>query len=120
MTLPRSTRGKASGMVRFSAEPDPAMPPQPSQFDTSHMAMLQGQIRALEERSVDPREFGHLEQQVEQLIVQMAELQKTMGQISNTLSEAKGGWRTLMLLGGAGAAVGGLLTWMVQHIRIAP
>ena len=36
--------------------------------------------------------------------------------INSTLSEAKGGWRTLMMVGGAGVALGGMLNSLVHWI----
>lgn len=38
-----------------------------------------------------------------------------LDQVLLTLSEARGGWKTLMVIGGAASAVGGLVTWLVQH-----
>jgi len=85
--------------------------------DEKHLEMLSRHIANLEERMIDPREFGRLEQEVKQLASQMTTIQTTLSQINETLSEAKGGWRTLMLLGGAGAAIGGAITWAAQHLR---
>lgn len=88
------------------------------QLTDSQVAMIDRHITALEERMIDPRDFGRLEQQVQQLTDQVSDLQQTLADIKETLSEAKGGWRALMLLGGAGAAMGSLLTWALQNIRI--
>lgn len=33
-----------------------------------------------------------------------------------TLSEARGGWKFMMALGGAGATFGALVGWLVQHL----
>lgn len=87
-------------------------------MNDSQLALLDRHIAALEERMIDPRDFGRLEQQVQQLTNQVSDLQQTLTDIKSTLSEAKGGWRALMLLGGAGAAMGSILTWALQHIRL--
>ena len=55
--------------------------------------------------------------QIDALILQLREVNTKLGQIETTLSEARGGWRTLMLVGGAGASLGGLLTWFAQHFK---
>lgn len=47
-----------------------------------------------------------LQQQVRQLHTDMQAMNVTLQQISTTLSEARGGWKTLMLVGGIAAAVG--------------
>lgn len=39
--------------------------------------------------------------------------------MSTTIAEARGGWRMLMLLGGAGAAMGSAATWFLAHVRMA-
>ncbi len=36
------------------------------------------------------------------------------------LSEAKGGWRLLMLLGGGASMVGGFIVWAASHLSINP
>ncbi|CAB4158543.1 hypothetical protein UFOVP708_9 [uncultured Caudovirales phage] len=96
------------------------MSPATSQFTDGQAAILDRHITALEERMIDPRDFGRLEQQVQNLSQQVASLQETLGAINDTLKEAKGGWRALMLLGGAGAACGSLVTWAASHIRLLP
>jgi hypothetical protein len=56
------------------------------------------------------------------LQTQMAELKNGQTSMANqlrdiqaTLSEAKGGWRALMVLGGAGAAFGSAIAYILQH-----
>jgi hypothetical protein len=91
-----------------------------SQLTEGQAAILDRHITALEERMIDPRDFGRLEQQVANLSEQVATLQETLAAINTTLNEAKGGWRALMMLGGAGAAAGSLITWALSHLRILP
>lgn len=38
-------------------------------------------------------------------------------EIQDTLVQAKGGWRVLMLLGGVGAAIGSLATYLMQNFQ---
>ena len=51
-------------------------------------------------------EIDHLQKDVERIIDDIRDIKATLHAINDTLSQAKGGWRTLMLVGGAGAAVG--------------
>lgn len=44
---------------------------------------------------------------------QDAKLDKLLG----IMSEAKGGWRTLLMLGGAAGTIGGFITWALGHWR---
>lgn len=41
---------------------------------------------------------------------------KQLADILTQLSQARGGWRTLMWLGGAAGTLGGVLTWASQHV----
>lgn len=72
--------------------------------------------------NVDPQEFGRLQAQVAQLIesnrVNAATLE-TMSEAVHAMqlqmAEAKGGWRALMLIGGASASLGSVATWVLTH-----
>lgn len=57
---------------------------------------------------MDPleRDFGRLEARVSALEADMAELKADTKQILATLSEAKGGWKTLLLVAGAAGSMG--------------
>lgn len=74
---------------------------------------------------IDPIEFGRLQAQVETLIASdgaktalLAQLASDMTAVRLQLAEAKGGWRLLMLLGGAGATFGSVLTWGLTHFKV--
>lgn len=58
-----------------------------------------------------------LKNQIEVLHQDMQRLNTAVSNIQQTLSEAKGGWRTLMMIAGAGAACGvtatKLLAWLI-------
>ncbi len=79
---------------------------------------------------VDARAFGQLEGQVAALHQMMAAQNTTLAMqnetlgklntkldlLSSTMSEAKGGWKTVVWLAGIAASVGGLATWFVTHV----
>jgi NADPH:quinone reductase-like Zn-dependent oxidoreductase len=46
---------------------------------------------------------------MDKLVESVAIMQKTLMDIDRTLSEAKGGWKMLLAVGGAGGAVGAFL-----------
>lgn len=58
----------------------------------------------------------HLSANVEGLQVSNAQLTLKLDQVLATLSEARGGWKTLMVVGGAASSVGAALTWLLQHL----
>jgi hypothetical protein len=52
------------------------------------------------------RDIGRHDAQIETLQNQMDQVLRELHEIKATLAEAKGGWRMLMMMGGAGAAFG--------------
>lgn len=72
---------------------------------------------------IDAREFGRLEGEVQALgatlaaqNVVLAELKRELAAVNVTLSEAKGGWRVLLIIGGASATAATAVNWLLQHI----
>jgi hypothetical protein len=53
---------------------------------------------------------------MDKMVKEMAEIKKSLALIQATLSEAKGGWKTLLMVGGAAATVGGAVSWILQHM----
>ena len=62
-------------------------------------------------------EVAHLTKSVDELKTSNSQLVKAISDIQRTLDEASGGWRMLMLMGGAGAAAGGLISWVLTNLR---
>lgn len=72
---------------------------------------------------IDPQEFGRLQAQVERLLESNQVLTEAVATMSTAIqsmqlqmAEAKGGWRTLVFLGGAAASLGGAVSWLVTHL----
>mgnify|MGYP000025147615 CR=1 FL=1 len=96
---------------------------------------LQRQINELSEAMaavmddrISPREFGRLESEVAALTemvkaqsADMQELKSKLDAMNQTLTEAKGGWRMLMVVGGGMASVGAALGYLFTHtISVTP
>lgn len=60
-------------------------------------------------------QVGNLTQGMEGLQESNKELTAKVDQVLLALSEARGGWRTLMLVGGAASSAGAAVAWIVQH-----
>lgn len=58
---------------------------------------------------------AYLTASIEKVEANQAAQGEKLDQVLATLSEARGGWRTLMLVGGAASAAGGLISWAVTH-----
>lgn len=78
-----------------------------------HEALVQAQI-----------DIGRLEAEVAHMTAIVAELKASnkkmsekLDEIVAVLAEARGGWRTMMWMGGAAASLGAALSWFATHIQ---
>lgn len=67
------------------------------------------------ELAVHETEIKHLQADMDKMVADMEAIKTSLNQINQTLSEAKGGWKVLMMLGGAGGVLGSAITQVVQH-----
>ena len=65
--------------------------------------------------AVQANEIKHLHADVEDMKKDIEEIKKSLANIDKVLSEAKGGWKTLMWAAGAGSAVTAFLI-MIQQL----
>lgn len=87
---------------------------------------LDRRLTKMEADMISPIEFGKLlaenesvRRDLEALVKSVDKLTTKMETIESTLSEAKGGWKVLMLVGGASATLGGVLSYVLQHIKFS-
>lgn len=80
------------------------MDTQTAQQNAINLAQLQVEVSYLKLAVADLRATN---------TVQNEKLDRVLAQ----LSEARGGWRTLMLIGGAAGSIGGGLTWLLSHMK---
>ncbi|NUO72933.1 MAG: hypothetical protein HOQ10_09490 [Frateuria sp.] len=74
--------------------------------------------------TIDPLEFGRLQAQVETLLRQDAEKTELLKALAADIqamriqmAEARGGWKLMLLLGGAAASFGGAISWGLTHLK---
>lgn len=53
---------------------------------------------------------------MDKLVQDMDDIKKTLGKINDTLAEARGGWKVLMMVGGAGGALGAIVTQFAHKV----
>lgn len=73
-------------------------------------------IETARELATHAADIRHLQDDMDKLVESMACMNKTLLEINSTLSEAKGGWKVLMLIGGAGGALGAVLTQLLHSM----
>jgi hypothetical protein len=64
---------------------------------------------------IDPQEFGEMRANVRTLMQSMATLAISVQAIEKQLSEAKGGWRMLVWIGGGVGALGSAVGWLLHE-----
>ena len=60
-------------------------------------------------------EIKHIQDDLDKIANEMAEVRKALDAINKTLSEAKGGWKLLMWIGGAVSAMTGFAGFVAGH-----
>jgi prefoldin subunit 5 len=73
-------------------------------------------VEMIKDLAVHDVEIKHLQDDMDKMVKEMAEIKKSLALIQATLSEAKGGWKTLLMVGGAAATIGGAISWLLQHM----
>jgi prefoldin subunit 5 len=73
-------------------------------------------IETARELATHAADIEHLQRDMDKLVESVAAMQKTLTDIDKTLSEAKGGWKVLMMFGGAGGLVGAMITQVIHAL----
>ena len=71
-------------------------------------------VRELATHSADIR---YLQTDMDKMTKDMGEIKEAIREISKTLSEAKGGWKLLLVVGGIGASVATFVTWFIDMAK---
>lgn len=84
----------------------------------------QFQQEALNQAHIDiavlKSELANLRREVDDLKTAVDKLTETLVLVNLTLSEARGGWKFMMLLGGGAATFGSFLTWALSQWKGHP
>jgi prefoldin subunit 5 len=71
-------------------------------------------IQTARELATHASDIKHLQDDMDKMLDNMKTMQATLAAIDKTLSEAKGGWKVLMLVGGASSVAGAGLVQLVN------
>lgn len=66
------------------------------------------------------REIGEMTARIQHLETTVTEMREDLRTIRDTLLQARGGWKTLMLVAGISATIGGLLAKIVPLLSFMP
>jgi len=76
--------------------------------------MTEDAIQTARELATHASDIKHLQDDMDKMLENMKAMQATLTAIDKTLSEARGGWKVLMLVGGASSVVGASLVQLVS------
>ena len=65
---------------------------------------------------ISAQEFGKMQATVGALESDMREMKADVRVIRDAITEARGGWKTLLMIGGAAAAAASFITWLLNHV----
>ena len=71
-------------------------------------------IQTARELATHAADIEHLQADMDKLVGDVEAIKKSLDEIHKTLSEAKGGWRMLLLIGGAAGTFGAALTQFIH------
>jgi prefoldin subunit 5 len=72
-------------------------------------------IETARELATHASNIQHLQEDMDKMIEEMAEIKTTLQNIEKTLSEAKGGWKTLMAIGGGVSLITGVIGVIIGY-----
>ena len=72
--------------------------------------MTDSALLVARELATHASDIQHLQRDMDKLTADMAEIKRSLAAINTTLSEAKGGWRIMLMVAGASGAIGAALT----------
>jgi len=78
--------------------------------------MAEPDIQTARELATHAADIKHLQDDMDRLISDVNDIKASLQAIQSTLSEAKGGWRMLMLIGGASGTLGAGLVQFVHYL----
>jgi prefoldin subunit 5 len=72
-------------------------------------------IETARELATHASNIEHLQEDMDKMIQEMSEIKATLRNIEKTLSEAKGGWKTLMAIGGGVSLITGIIGVIIGY-----
>ena len=80
-------------------------------------AEMTDEIQTARELATHASDIKHLQADMDAMKEDIAAIRASLESINKTLSEAKGGWKVLMLVGGAAGTIGAGIVQVVHWIK---
>jgi len=82
-----------------------------------HNRATDPEVRTARELAEHGSDIKHLQADMDKMSDDMEDVKQSLQAINKTLSEAQGGWKMMMMVGGFGAAIGSLIAWILNFIK---
>ena len=80
------------------------------------LIMVDTEIQTARELATHAADIKHLQDDMDKLVADINDIKSTLAAIQSTLAEARGGWKMLMLLGGASGVLGAAITQVIHSL----
>jgi prefoldin subunit 5 len=77
--------------------------------------MAEPDIQTARELATHAADIKHLQDDMDKLVADMNDIKASLQSIQTTLSEARGGWRVLMMVAGASGTIGAAITQFAHY-----
>lgn len=74
-------------------------------------------MQTVRELATHGADIKHLQMDMDKMVKDLNEIKEALISINVTLSEAKGGWKLLLVVGGIGASVATFVAWALDYLK---
>jgi hypothetical protein len=74
-------------------------------------------MQTVRELATHTADIKHIQTDMDKMVKDIEEIKDALRDISITLSEAKGGWKLLLVVGGLGASVATVVAWILDFLK---
>lgn len=74
-------------------------------------------MQTVRELATHTADIKHIQTDMDKMVKDIEEIKDALRDISITLSEAKGGWKLLLMVGGLGASVATVVAWILDFLK---
>ena len=74
-------------------------------------------MQTVRELATHTADIKHIQTDMDKMVKDIEEIKEALRDISITLSEAKGGWKLLLVVGGLGASVAAVVAWILDFLK---
>jgi hypothetical protein len=74
-------------------------------------------MQTVRELATHTADIKHIQADMDKMVKDIEEIKDALKNIGVILSEAKGGWKLLLVVGGIGASVATLITWFIDMVK---